>query len=211
MKYVTLSFDDGHELDFKLAMILRTYKVPATFYWSMDNPKHPVMPEDYMKTFIKDYPEMDIQCHGYEHLLLTKVNPREAREEIENAWWWYTDSFGKKPLGYCYPRGYMSRQIANMIKDVGFKYARTIKYQNMLAENMRMYELDGANHLYDGMIVKRSERTLPNVESYFGHSWEIEENDDWDLLRNELWTLKNNGSIFMTNSEIITNYAEGTL
>jgi len=186
---ITISIDDGSELDWRVAGLLRLYGLKATFYWSPYNPKHEVMPEVAMREFIKAYPEMEIGQHTYNHQILTEIT--EWQKEIDYGYDWHVRAFNKRPKMFCYPRGYTSKEIVKYLKT---KYigARCVTAMSEFKE----YGI-GTTHLYNGEWVNRGG---PN--HYFIHSWEIDKFNDWNKFEDKLKTIKES----VTNSEYVDLY-----
>jgi len=201
---ISLSFDDGHELDFKVAEVLRHYGLTATFYWSMYNQKYQVMSQEKMLQFVAKYPEMEIAQHSLTHQILTRITMEQCIEEIEKGKQWHFNMFGKDPEMFAYIRGYYTPLIAKMVREFGYIGARTIKSEKKLPDELKTFEMDGSLHLYHGEVLDRGGvKTWPNVRSYFLHSWEVEKYNDWRMLEVFLSTLK--PTEVKTNGEICRN------
>jgi len=64
------------------------------------------------------------------HALLTRVSKGDVRWEIEGSKKVLEQITGKKVEWLCYPRGYYNEGILKMVKKVGYKYARTVKFKD---------------------------------------------------------------------------------
>lgn len=124
--WVTTSWDDGHPLDFKLAELLRQYRLPATFYVPLASSEHRVMGK-------RDIAELsqgvEIGGHTLNHVVLNQIPAPQARQEIRGCKEALEDITGKKVTMFCYPRGKFNPRVISLVKDAGFIGARTaIRY-----------------------------------------------------------------------------------
>lgn len=190
---MTISVDDGHPLDQKMAEILRKHGHRATFYWSKTNPKYEVMDETVMLRFVEEYPEMEISQHTYSHQLLTKISRKEWEWEIVAGKMWHHMLFDVTPVGFAYPRGYLSPEIAQFLDEEGYRYARTVTCHNQLPESVKHFEIGGGYHF------SHPEADYQNKDKAWGHSWELEKYGLWERFEDWLQTIPR----AITNAEYV--------
>jgi len=133
---VTTSWDDGHKLDLKLAKLLKKYSIKGTFYISPRNREF--RKEDLLSDseIIKLNRYFEIGAHTMTHPRLTKVNEREAFNEIIDSKKYLENLIGEKVRCFCYPGGKYNEQIIELVRKAGFYYSRTMeKFEFHSVEN----------------------------------------------------------------------------
>jgi len=121
----TTSWDDGYARDIQLAKLLDKYGCKGTFYAS---PKQQHDQEMLSITQIKELStQHEIGAHTMTHPYLTKIPPEQAKQEITESKEWVEGVTNKECTMFCYPIGDCDDRIAQMIKEAGYKGARTVK------------------------------------------------------------------------------------
>lgn len=124
---VTTSWDDGHKLDLKLALILKKYGIRGTFYISPKNREF--RREDLLtdEEIIKLNEDFEIGAHTMTHPRLTKINKEEAFNEIIDSKKYLEKLLRKEIRCFCYPGGDYNEKIMGLVREAGFYYSRTMK------------------------------------------------------------------------------------
>lgn len=212
MKMITTSWDDGHELDFRIAALLHKYNLQGTFYIPKHNGTQPIMSEHQMRELAKNF---EIGGHTLNHVWLNHKNENSWEKEIGGSFQWLENVLGYKPVSFCFPGGvYNSSSLAAVFK-YGYQLARTtellstagLSAHHLLPTSLQVYEhsnITYTKHLMKRFkwkrlaakmlylpttnLVKITEHYLNEIETeggYFhlwGHSWEIEEQGLWSKL-----------------------------
>jgi peptidoglycan-N-acetylglucosamine deacetylase len=121
---VTISIDDGHPNDLRVADMLARSQLKGTFYVPRGGEGRPILPYRHIRALATEF---EVGSHTLNHLPLTHLSELEAWEEIANGKRWLEDVTGAAMLSFCYPRGKVSRRIAAMVKRAGFRGARTCR------------------------------------------------------------------------------------
>lgn len=209
---ITTSWDDGHPLDFKIADLLRKYKLSGTFYIPKNNPENAVMSEPMIQSLSREY---EIGGHTMNHVSANQVSPKKWEEEVSNCYSWLADLTGIEPVCFCFPRGIYTDTASEAVFKAGFKLARTTELMNITGLNggnflpttIQIY--DHSRVTYFKHLIKRkrfanlflwiknnSEKELDRLTDKYvkemiatrgylhlwGHSWEIEKYGLWDKL-----------------------------
>ncbi len=192
MRIIT-SWDDGSELDLKLAILLKKYNIPATFYL-IDRCN---LSDNDIRDLSKHY---TIGGHTVTHpqdlKLLTDDKLRyEITENKGNL-----ENIIQKPVdSFCYPRGRYDERVIQAVEEAGYKDARTTvvgftkasrgpfriptsahvfpdrrEYKNMTWQQYAMRQIDRGGDFFH----------------LWGHSWEIEKFDMWQELEDFLAILQ---------------------
>jgi peptidoglycan/xylan/chitin deacetylase (PgdA/CDA1 family) len=229
---ITTSWDDGHPLDFKLAKLLSSNKIPGTFYIPLSNDENEVMSSENIKELSKNF---EIGGHTLNHKILTLLSEDEMEKEITQ---------GKENLekicgevqSFAYPRGQYNKKVINAVKKAEFLGARTGELlHTKMRNNFELHTtVQSVNRVFaskgkqilksdskslsfllitSGTIFKTwdfiAKKTLDYVLEHggiwhlWGHSWEIDMNNDWKRLSDVLEYVKTKGSQF--EAEFLTN------
>lgn len=227
---VTTSWDDGHRLDMRLAALLKRYSMKGTFYISPQNREIPMPHRLNDRQIVELAEDFEIGAHTMTHPLLTDIDEKTAQEEIVESKK-YLEGILKKPVtSFCYPAGMYTEIHARILEQSGFARARTVKRFASGIENDR-FALPTTIHAYrhwsdavpilkhvgsksfftcyvrwDKLAIASFERVLSEggVFHLWGHSLEIEKNDDWDRLERVLKHIgRHRDAHYVTNGELI--------
>ena len=225
---VTTSWDDGHSLDLKLASLLDKYRIKGTFYISPFYLKDRLT-EDEIREIFKHH---EIGAHTLTHADLTSVSIDRAEEEIKGSKLYLERILRHDISMFCYPQGRYNQKIKEIVKKSGFLGARTCKGGNFELPK-DPYEWEITLHSSNGsplMTLKICVKTRISIKAFmnwelrakllfdlflrrggiyhiWGHSWEIERNNDWPKLERVLQYISNRDYIkYYTNGEILSRY-----
>lgn len=121
MLYVTTSWDDGHELDLRLAELLARYGIYGTFYISKDYVE-PRLSEEEIRSLAE---KQEIGAHTLTHPNLTMLPDDAALAEMRGSKEWLEALLGKPVPMFCYPAGHHDARVADLAREAGFIGART--------------------------------------------------------------------------------------
>jgi len=120
--YVTISVDDGHPTDLRMAQLLDKYGLKATFYIPANNPEREVIAEKEVRELSCRF---EIGGHTISHLSLTTMNEQRAWSEIDGCKKWLEDLLSSAVPSFCYPQGKFNKQSERLVAKAGFAGART--------------------------------------------------------------------------------------
>ena len=145
---VTTSWDDGHEEDLRLAELLKKYGLSGTFYISPKD-REIAKSDRLTDSQIKDLSQnFEIGAHTMTHPRLTTISDKEAEKEIDESRIYLEKVTGRPVTTFCYPGGNYLARHAQLVKKLGFHYARTTKrYQRQPAHNS--YEAETTVNTYN--------------------------------------------------------------
>lgn len=207
---VTTSWDDGHEKDLAVAELLQKYNLPGTFYVSPQTrliAARDLLDENQIRQLSEQF---EIGAHTLTHPDLTEIPKAEVLSEITSGRDILEGITHKKITAFCYPYGKFNDETRDVLKDLGFTYARTVvqfrcDVGDPLLANTTVHCY---SHRYDINImgILRAARFNPwsiwrcldwsrlamaqfdlcrrhgGVFHMWGHSWEIDEQSDWEKL-----------------------------
>ncbi|HEV2339195.1 MAG TPA: polysaccharide deacetylase family protein [Patescibacteria group bacterium] len=226
---VTTSWDDGHKLDRKLALLLKKYNIKGTLYVSPLNhefAKKDLLSKIDMVSLSKNF---EIGAHTMHHLHLSQIPLQLADKEIRDSKKYLENIIHKRVQSFCYPYGDYNENIAKLVEKNGFLLARTTKrYSFVLPDNL--FSIPTTFHTYNhysdihkvlqfsGLHVSRILRYTSwdnlakdlfdytaekkTVFHLWGHSWEFEKFNSWEKLENVFRYIANRKNVYyMSNAE----------
>src|SRR5262245_61614209 len=123
---LTTSWDDGHRCDVRLARMLKEHGLRATFYVAPEN-------QEFAKQDLLSLPEIsdlsqdfEIGAHSMTHRRLPTISEQEAAREIIESKAVLEQVTGKEVEVFCYPGGAYTKLHVQLVKDAGYRYARTV-------------------------------------------------------------------------------------
>ncbi len=221
---VTTSWDDGHVLDVRLAALLKKYGIKGTFYISPNDrefSQDKLLTRNQVKAIAEDF---EIGAHTMTHPQLPLVSDEEARKEIVDSKKYLEEVTGKPVTSFCYPRGAYKPKHVAMVKEAGVTLARTVElfhasYTNPLAmpttrhaylhwsvawpifKKVGFKKFLSCYLNWDKLAIELFNQT-PNGEVFhlWGHSWEVDNNKDWERLEKTLAAISKRAEVvYVTN------------
>lgn len=121
----TMSWDDGHPNDLRVAEMMAKHGIKGTFYVPIKNREGlPVMSSENLRQLASLH---EIGSHTFSHCYLNTVSVTEAEREISSGKATLEDMLGQPVTGFCYPGGKFSSAHVALVRKVGFRYARGIE------------------------------------------------------------------------------------
>jgi len=123
---VTTSWDDGEKYDLRVAELLKSRGIAATFYV-------PITP--YLGRLSLTHADLrslsdqgfEIGAHGFSHKHLWKLPSAELESEIAPCKPILEDIIGAEVPMFCYPRGRYDSEVIRALKKAGYRGARTVQ------------------------------------------------------------------------------------
>lgn len=152
----TTSWDDGHILDFRIAEMLERYGMQGTFYVNQYKGNTDFLAPDRVQDLSRRF---EIGAHTLTHPDLTKLPEQELKEEIGGSKKYLEDLLGKEVSMFCYPKGFYSKKVKQVVSSAGFLGARTVKgYTIILPDDP--FEMGTTMHLYPWPLRKKDAEHL---------------------------------------------------
>ena len=129
---VSITFDDGYkDFAYTALPILKELEIPATIFVlggpvdrnALGNEEELLAETDVQ---ILNDPLVTIGSHGQTHRKLTKISPPEASEEIRESRIQIKTTYGITPEYLAYPKGSWNPDVAEIVRDAGYKGAFTV-------------------------------------------------------------------------------------
>ena len=212
-KAMTLSYDDAVIFDEKLIGIMQKYGLKGTF-----NVNGGMMSDKFYRrmdetTALKLYKEfrMEVAMHGYGHAFLGGCTGADIIKEYYEDKVKLEETFGEIMRGGAYAFGIYNDEIVNVLKTLGVGYFRTTECSGnfeLPADWLRWQPTcrhAAANlfELLDSFLAESPDKSYnakPRLFYLFGHSYEFEDNDNWERIErfcaktaqyNDIWHATN--------------------
>lgn len=198
-KALTLSYDDGVEQDRKLIGILDRYGLKGTFNLNTgcyaaegtvypEGTIHRRMTEEQVTKLYRDSGH-ETAVHGLTHPWLEKLPPhmvmRELMTDRENL----EKQFHTIVRGMAYPFGTFNDTVVDCVRNAGLVYARTVISSHRFAIPEDWLRLEATCHHNDPALTELADRFVseePDRDAWlfylWGHSYEFEANDNWNVI-----------------------------
>lgn len=218
---ITTSWDDGNKADFKIARLLKKYGLEGTFYIPIKYRHRNLNNREIFRLSRK----FEIGSHGLTHRRLIFLNKNEKVKEIVESKKLLEKIICKEVKCFAYPFGVYDRKSLEYVKNTGYVFARTTgefcfeKPKNPLLSSISLELSNKISRVLSpkcfGYIVRGCSWTkiaemlfdkMPKngVFHIFGHSWQIEKNNDWNNLEKLFEHITNRkGLVSLNNSDLV--------
>ena len=210
-KVLTLSYDDGHTADLKLAEILNRYGLKCTFNlnscrYKDDNGKQQL--ESLLKVYAEGGHELAV--HGEHHAFMEQQPVPLAVRELLNDRDFFEAKTGKIVRGMAYPYGTWDEELTDALKAAGIVYSRTTKSTHGFSLPKNWLLLDPTCHHKNEKLFEFLDKFLDDKTDYrqsmfylWGHSFEFDNDDNWDVMEEFAKRASGHDDIwYATNMEI---------
>lgn len=191
------SWDDGSKEDLRIAELLQKYELDGTFFI-------PTNCELTVKNIRELSEDFNIGGHTVNHPVdMKKLNKEQLRDEILPNKTSLEAITRKKVIDFCYPRGRYNEETIEVLKECGFKTARTTLVANTFVPEDK-FRIKSTVHAYPYRKEYGHDKwyeyakkafLVAKEDGYFhlwGHSWEIEKFRQWKRLEDVLQFIKDN-------------------
>lgn len=127
--------------------MLKQYGLKATFYISPRNREFTegdLLTQQEIREISSAF---EIGSHTVTHPRLPTIPQSQAREEIANSKTILEDITGQEVSSFCYPGGAYTSVHTQLVKDAGYRYARTVVRYAFIVDEP--YEAPTSLHTYD--------------------------------------------------------------
>lgn len=211
-KAVTLSYDDGVIQDIRLISILDRYGLKGTFNLNTDLFDRPGrIPQ---RDLTKVYAGHEVAGHTCSHSHLEALEDGQVQEEISRCQDTLSQWFGRPIFGLAYPYGVCDERIQAAARKAGVAYGRTtlatLAPLSLQRVKEGLLELPTTcRHREPGLLELAREfvalkADTPQIFYLWGHSYEFDHQDNWDLMEEFCRIISGHEDIFYgTNCEVL--------
>jgi peptidoglycan/xylan/chitin deacetylase (PgdA/CDA1 family) len=217
---VTTSWDDGHPLDLKLAEMLRKHDTPVTFYIPVDSVERECMSAAQIRQIAGDFDVGGHTYHHHvlprlsvEEAEAEVVEGKSRLEDIIGrevvSFCYPQGKFNGRVIDIAKKAGFIgARTTRSLARSVGdpFRLSTTVNARNWRTAAYVKHSVEAMDPRLSLFLLRKNlfsagwERialeTLDFVADnggvwhLWGHSWEIDEQDDWERLERVLTKLR---------------------
>ncbi|GHU24329.1 polysaccharide deacetylase [Spirochaetia bacterium] len=216
MKALTISYDDGVEQDRKLVEILNRYHIKATFNlnsgiqsgankWEREGCTICRMNIDGLPEL---YAGHEIAVHTLTHPRLETLDEATIINEIAEDKRNLERIFGKSVIGMAYPFGTFNNTVKRAVRNCGLRYARGVVSTHSFLLGGDLIEFQPTLHHNDTRLMELAEifvKSKPDTPQLFylwGHSYEFDINNNWNIIEDFCRLVSGRDDIFYgTNAE----------
>lgn len=224
-KALTLSYDDGVEQDKKLIGLLEQYGVKATF--NLNSGCYPEEGIQYPAGTIHrrmSYNEVtktykntghEIAIHGLTHPLLEELPEGIAAYEIVEDRKNLEQQFGTIVRGMAYPFGTYNDRVVEILKNAGIVYSRTVASTHNFNIPIDWLRMPATCHHNDPELMALAKQFVetqqgwhPSLFYLWGHSYEFEANNNWNVIEEFLQYIGHRKEIWYATNIEVHDYVE---
>lgn len=218
MKAVTFSYDDGVEQDIRLTALLNRYHLKGTFnlnsgiqtgasHWE-NNGAH--IRRINQAKLREVYAGHEVAVHTLTHPHLEELDIPTIENEILRDRENLERIFGAKVCGMAYPFGTYDERVLQVVRESGIRYARAVQTTGGFQLPQQPLELRGTCHHDDPRLMElaeafvRAEPSEPMLFYLWGHSYEFDVHNNWDVIERFCALIGGRDDIFYgTNAEVL--------
>lgn len=219
-KALTLSYDDGVEQDIRLIEIMVQHGLKGTFnissgLYAAEGTVYPkgVLGRKMTKSVAqKVYLEnaMEVAVHGLTHPNLNKFPDNVCAYEVMQDRTNLEEDFGTFIRGMAYPYGSYSDSVVEILKMCGIVYSRTVESTERFDIPTDWLRMPATCHHKNPRLmelarnfVENNTKLDPSLFYLWGHSYEFERDDNWNVIEEFASYIGNRDDIwYATNIEI---------
>ncbi len=214
---LTLSYDDGSIHDRKMIEILDKHNIKCTF-----NINSALARNDDWHISLTEFKELcktgghEIACHSKTHPRLELIPPIHATEEVLEDRKNLEELTGSFVRGMAYPYGTYNDTVVQILKNSGIVYSRTVNSTNTFEIPTDWLRLNPTCHHNASNLMELADKFLSGPPAYslpylfylWGHSFEFDRNDNWQILEEFCEKLGGNDQIWYATNIEIYDYVE---
>ena len=220
-KAFTLSYDDGVIQDRRLVEIFNKYNVKCTFNLNFGVLDHeqiiefPGRPKVDISRVKKEevkalYADHEVGGHGLYHSDLASLGEPYAMYEIIDDKAGLEQLVGKPLRMFAYPFGIYNDTVKKLLKQAGYKGARTIKSTHTFDLPADPFVLDPTCHHNDEKLMELADQFLTGrsfkskLFYVWGHGYEFDGGNNWNVIEDLCAKVGNHDDVwYATNGEIL--------
>ena len=219
LKALTLSYDDAPIFDRRLIEIMSAHGLRGTFNINSERPvdvndpnRRNLTPEEAVDLVLGSGNE--IAVHGARHLHLSGIPETHAMRDVVDDRIALEGLCGAPVRGMAYAFGAYNDVVVEMLKNAGIRYSRTTRSTekfDLPTDWLRLPatchhanpRLDALCDEFLSIVDKGAWYTKPQLFYLWGHSYEFNDNDNWQIIERFAERMGGHADIwYATNIEI---------
>ncbi|MFC7680207.1 polysaccharide deacetylase family protein [Paenibacillus sp. GCM10028914] len=208
-KAITLSFDDGQIHDRRVVEKFNEYGLKGSFHLNSGTlGTEGFLSREEVRPLFTGH---EVSAHTVSHPFLEQSPLEQMVQEIMEDRKGLESLVGYPVRGMSYPFGTYNDQLVSVLPSLGIEYARTVEHHNrfdMPSDFLRWHPTCRHWHMveYANQLINLKQSFTKMALLYvWGHSYEFEDDNNWELLdrfgeivagKEDIW--------FATNAEIVS-------
>lgn len=209
-KALTMSYDDGKEEDRRLVSIFNQHGIKGTFNLNSGLMDHS---DKIQKEEIKElYRGHEVACHTYSHPTLERCPMPLITEEIIKDRKELESIVGTTVRGMAYPNGSYNDDIVKLLPFLGIEYSRIVGDTHDFGTPDDFYTWKATCH-HNHNLMENAKRFVETEKSQYlylmyvwGHSYEFQMQQNWDLIEEFCSYIGNRQDIWYTTNIEFVDY-----
>ena len=219
-KALTISYDDGAIFDKRLVEIMNKHNIKGSFniptgFLSQS--------ERYLNLsdLVDLYKGHEIALHGHMHLSLGKISNIEIVKDVLENRRILEKEFNQIITGFAYANGSYTQNAKEILKSIDIRYARTVNRDHAFNLPTDFLEWNVTCAHRDANLFELLDKFLdlkPNSPEkwklnrnsklfyLYGHSYEFEDNNNWEIFEKFCAKASNNEDVWYATSSEICSY-----
>lgn len=222
-KAITLSFDDGFDYDRRLVKLMNQYGLKGTFnlnsgcfgYENTWQTSNGLVVHHLEKEELRElYRGHEIAAHGLTHGDFPEMSQEELEYEIGQDVKKLHEIFGSEICTLAYPCGKYEERFETVLKKCGIYMGRGAKSSFSTEVSANLYHFPPSLHIpYHFQFPEKMKLVdeflaasydMPQILLMYGHSYELEDHDQWDAMEWFFQKISGHSDIFYgTNIEVL--------
>lgn len=207
-KALTMSYDDGKHEDRRLVELFNKHGIKGTFNLNGGLEGDPVrIPQAEYRELYKGH---EVACHTISHPTIARCPLTSVAREVIDDRIKLEQIMGYPVRGLAYPNGSYSKEICDMLPQLGIRYGRVVGNSETfdIPEDFLRWKAT-CHHDYKLMelgkqFVEDQKKQYLRLMYVWGHSYEFAKNNNWNVIeefcalaggRDDIW--------YATNIEIV--------
>ena len=156
------------------------------------------------------YKNHEVAGHTNTHQHLEKLDDARLREEIHRGQDTLEQLFGRKLLGLAYPYGTYNDHVVDVLREEGVRYARTTAQTESFDLPQDLLRMTTTCRHANPKLLDLARQFVaakpdhPQLFYLWGHSYEFEQFDNWELMEEFCRIVSGQEDIFYgTNAEVL--------
>lgn len=222
-KAVTISYDDGVEQDIRLISLMEQYGIKGTFNlnsgcYAAEGTQYPAghihrrLSASQVSSLYRS-PNVEVALHALNHPHLEQLPHDLVAYEICADRHNLEQQFEKPIHGMAYPFGTYNDTVVRILGECGISYSRTTKSTHSFDLPKDWLRLNPTCHHKDPELLRltdtflaESDSPAPQLLYVWGHSYEFEQQDNWDVIETFFRSVSGHSDIWYATNIEIYNY-----
>ena len=221
-KALTLSYDDGVRQDKRLISIMKKHGIKGTFNINggmfgteyTGEEKGRMTKQEALDLYLPS--GMEVAIHGYKHYSLARVDTSLAINDVVTDRNELEGMFNQVITGMAYANGSYNDEVVELLKKMGVTYSRTVTATENFEIPTDYLRLPTTCHHNNPKLMELAKQfveidttrywaTQLKLFYLWGHSYEFDTNDNWQVIEEFCEYMGNREDIwYATNIEIIS-------